>query len=88
MVKILFTSLALAGVLLCGMIVMIVSKPSDLECISILRGGGDTVDQLISGIAINKYTVRIEYHLFYKNIYSALDNHKLGTAIFGTVIKS
>ena len=64
------------------------SKPTDQECIYQVRSqvtdhtfGG----QLLTDLAVNRHTLRVEDHIFYKKIYT-LDGGIVGTGIFGRVI--
>lgn len=69
--------------------ILVATKPTDQECITRARGSADAQDplELVAGmIEVNKYTVQVEDHIFYKSVYSALDGHHLATGIFGTVI--
>ena len=72
-----------------GAIAMISTKPSDAECISQVRYGSSTddLDGILTMVTTNKYTVKVEDHIFYKQIYS-FTGRRLGTGIFGTVIIS
>lgn len=65
------------------------TKPTDTECINYLRNvQTDPVERIFSIIEYNKYSLKVEDHLFYKQIYSAIDGHRVATALFGTIIKS
>lgn len=68
---------------------LISTKPSDQDCIYQVRGSStDGLENLERLITTNRYTVQVEDHVFFKTMHSAIDGHKLGTGILGTVIVS
>jgi hypothetical protein len=70
--------------------VLVATKPGDQECILQVRqaaGSGDLLTSLAADLVINRHTVTIEDHVFYKNIY-AVTGDRVGTAFFGTVFLS
>lgn len=68
-------------------VVMVATKPGDQECIQQVRqaaGAGDLFTSLAADLVINRHTITIEDHVFYKDIY-AVTGDRVGTAFFGTV---
>lgn len=79
------------ALLVMAALTLVAQKPTDNECRQMVRdqvtGSSDLAGQILGALAVNRYTVRVEDHLFYKSIYGP-DGIKLGTGIFGTVILS
>ncbi len=79
----------------------IVTKPSDEQCIELMKSkintevGKTSSDPLVTGLGsvlvdmgVKKTLFRIEDKIFYKNIYFIIGGQQVGTALFGTVIIS
>ncbi len=70
-------------------VLLVATKPGDQECINVTRsarGDGDPAGELITHLVVNRYTVNIEDHIFYKQVYSSIDGRRLATGIMGMVI--
>lgn len=77
----------ISAVVLMVALTAIAMKPTDQECIYALRGPGDGMAAVMQGIEVNSYTVTVEDHIFYKQVYSRFNGRELGVAFFGKVIK-
>lgn len=74
---------------LCAMGVAVCTRPTDEEIYSRIRNRGTGDENVLSWAlgetTVNRATIRIQDHLIYKDIYSAIDGEHIGTAYFGTI---
>lgn len=66
---------------------MIITKPSDQACIDAERewvAGVDPMSIIYAELTVNRYTVHVVDHVFYKTVYG-IDGRKIGTGIFSHV---
>lgn len=79
----------------------IVSKPSDEQCVELIKSkinvaiSKKSSNYLVNGLGsilvdmgVSKMLFRIEDKIFYKNVYLIVGDKPIGTAIFGTIIIS